>query len=75
MIKLHRTRETTDYQYISYHSSMKLEDQNYVTMIMYRQNHNLNIIIQFLVVVYTTILPRLTIVYINEYLEVKIYGK
>ena len=50
MIKLHRTRETTDYQYILYHSSMKLEDQNYVTMIMYRQNHNLNIIIQFLVV-------------------------
>ena len=47
MIKLHRTRETTDYQYILYHSSMKLEDQNYVTMIMYRQNHNLNIIIQF----------------------------
>ena len=29
MIKLHRTRETADYQYISYHSSMKLEDQNY----------------------------------------------
>ena len=51
MIKLHRTRETTDYQYISYHSSMKLEDQNYVTMIMYRQNYNINIIIQFLVVV------------------------
>ena len=71
MIKLHRTRETTDYQYILYHSSMKLEDQNYVTMIMYRQNYNINIIIQFLVVV----LPRLTIVYINEYLEVKIYGK
>ena len=55
MIKLHRTRETTDYQYISYHSSMKLEDQNYVTMIMYRQNHNLNIIIQFLVVVMTAV--------------------
>ena len=52
MIKLHRTRETTDYQYILYHSSMKLEDQNYVTMIMYRQNYNINIIIQFLVVVY-----------------------
>ena len=61
MIKLHRTRETTDYQYISYHSSMKLEDQNYVTMIMYRQNYNINIIIQFLVVaLYITILQRLT---------------
>ena len=64
MIKLHRTRETTDYQYISYHSSMKLEDQNYVTMIIYRRNHYLNIII-----------TRLTIVYINKYLEAKIYGK
>ena len=50
MIKLHRTRETADYQYISYHSSMKLEDQKYVTIIMHRKNHNLNIIIQFIVI-------------------------
>lgn len=49
MIKLHRTRETTDYQYISYHSSMKRRDQTYVTMIKHKQNHNLN-----------TIIPRLT---------------
>ena len=34
MIKLHRTRETTDYQYILYHSSLKWEDQTYESMIM-----------------------------------------